>query len=763
MRPATSATPRLLFLALVIVLLFLPTPAFCQAGVDEPVYISWMVHVDPSPWDVEATWNKGRNILDLMGQVIESHGGNMVVACSWNFINGCLMFGNGPGFPGSLGDLASRGHEIAYHDHGGVTLTQATVFLNALTTGFSPISYPQHIEGGGSEATLSGLGYRTRGTCPKDRSTQLVDIGQIPFRRDEEDCYSQDPSGFMIGLSPGAADGSGRASSITKETTRSLQYAIEAHTPGKLSFVNLLVSHPDDWLGASPFDILTDMQTIDDWLTEDIDPLLASGVVVWTDSVGKADLFEQWEADGGTNEDLFPEPAVVHPDWSFLDPTNSPLTTDRIDEVLVDSSRRVWIGGGEDGVGGLFQLDGESWTVFDPSNSPLRSYRVVTLADGGDGSVWIGTFDDGTPGPPGTALHHFDGTTWTIFDSTNSPVVDPFLFDVAVDSAGIVWTGGRNGLYRYDGASWSSYSQPLPGFPTSTGIFCITPVDTESLWLGLRNGGVAHLSHGGDAGPGNDVWTVHTSTSTSEGIPANTVYAVAVHPDGSVYAGTRRGLAIFDGGSWESRNRSDSELGYDQIVDIDIDGYGDVWLATFGGGVSRYRPSLDRFHVEDVPDGTTHGRYLNTVAVGSNEEVFFGSMRTGGISRYTPQELTRFADPVIGATFGLTVNIPEEANLPYRLLASITTDTGTALPSPDSRIFPLDQDDIFRASLRGDISQFGQFSGVLSSTGGALATVQVPDRVGLSGRSFYLAGVTLDEADLSGVSEIFGPVQITLE
>lgn len=736
-----------------------------QATASDPVFLSWVYHVDPSPYYLQTTWDNGRFVLHRTGVVLEAHGARMVVAVSWNFLQGCLSFGNGPAFPGSIGDLAARGHEISYHDHGGVTLQVATQTIQNLTAPYTTASYPTNLEGGGDLATLGALGYLTTGSlCGKDIPTQLSGIFQNPVRRSATSCYGEDPTGPIIGLASGSADGSGRASDNVGEITAAIQYHISNHQPGKLSFITTGQAHPDNWVNATYPQILADMQVIDAWLTSDIDPLIASGVLQWKTAIEKAQLFNAWEAAGGTNADLFPAPNVTDPSWSYLDDTNAPFGTDQIDEVFVDSQDRLWVGGGnDDGLGGLFMLDGTTWTTITPTNSPLRSHRVVSIAEGPPGTLWVVTAKDATSGPQGTAIHRFDGTSWSVFDSSNSfGTAEVFLFDLSVDDAGVVWVGGKRFLHRYDGTTWSKYGATSPGMTAHTGINAVVPKNSNVIWLALRNGGVVRFNHGGDGLAANDTSVIHTRTSTGGSLPADTNYAIALHPNGSVFVGSRRGLSILDGGVWSLHQRASSELGYDQITDISIDVIGDAWMATYGGGLSRFRPSLNRFEHHDIPDGSVHARLLTSVATASNGTVYASSFVTGGISVYEPETLALFAHPDPGESLGLTILEPLHASASYIVAAAFSANTGLALPFPDPRVFPLDNDLLLALSLMGSVTEFGAFQGTLDSAGTARPFIAIPNIPNLTGFSFFVSGVTLDSSAPSGIATVYPAIEITL-
>ncbi|MEO2093795.1 MAG: hypothetical protein ABGY71_07000 [bacterium] len=597
-----------------------------------PVRMMWMVHIDPSNWTLRQKFDHGCFVMDRMATLVESHGGRMTVACSRPFMDGCVNYDTTPSQAGALGDLAARGHEIGYHPHEG-DLTSDSNLIHTLTSPYTTAGWPTHIEGNGSYSQLVSLGYKTGTGCGKDRATQLFGIPMHPYRPVEGDCYAEDPAGPLISIGRGAVDGAGQASDNLDEMLAALSYAIGRRRPDKLSTVNLTTTHPDSWFTSSTLEVIQDFQALDAWMTQELDPLLSAGLVAWTIPSELAGLYERWELGGGDNSDMFPPPQVTDPNWSWLDSSNAPLASDLVDEVLFDSQNRLWIGSGDE-VGGLALFDAGTWTSITSSNSPLRADRITSLAEAPNGDIWIAAFASGTGTT--TALHRYTGTGWSIFDSSNSPIPDPFLFEVAVDPAGVVWVGGKTGLFRYDGTGWSNYTSTNSQIPArQQAVWSIEAYSSTALYLGMRTGGVMHFEHQGDTLSGNDTWTLHDHTTAGAELPADTIHVIARHPRGKLFAGTLRGLAVLDGSTWTGYTSADSGLGYDQIVDIAFDSQGRAWLATFGGGLSRFDPQTETFENFDIPDGTVHGRFNNSVTLSPADAVFAASLRAGGISIYT--------------------------------------------------------------------------------------------------------------------------------
>lgn len=67
------------------------------------------------------------------------------------------------------------------------------------------------------------------------------------------------------------------------------------------------------------------------------------------------------------------------------------------------------------------------------------------------------------------------------------------------------------------------------------------------------------------------------SYSAADGLPSNTVYAIAQDADGVLWVGTRNGLASFDG----TRFRSHKEYGRVNALAVDTEGR--LWVGTTEG------------------------------------------------------------------------------------------------------------------------------------------------------------------------------------
>jgi ligand-binding sensor domain-containing protein len=143
-----------------------------------------------------------------------------------------------------------------------------------------------------------------------------------------------------------------------------------------------------------------------------------------------------------------------------------------------------WIGTGN---GGLAKFDGTNWTVYNTSNSGLPDNSVWSIVLDGAGNKWIGT--------NGGGLAKFDGTNWIVYDTSNSGLPHNQVMSLAIDGAGNKWIGTKwDGLAKFDGTSWTVYYTSNSGLP-SYSVWSIVIDGAGNKWIGTE-GGVAVYTGG---------------------------------------------------------------------------------------------------------------------------------------------------------------------------------------------------------------------------------------------------------------------------
>ncbi len=216
--------------------------------------------------------------------------------------------------------------------------------------------------------------------------------------------------------------------------------------------------------------------------------------------------------------------------------------------------------------GGLVRFDGTTFTVFDSSNSPLAFDKVPNISVAPNGHVWVNNSDFNLGGD---AIYDFDGvSSWTRHAVPDElPWAAPWtdLSNVFVTSDGRVWVANNtlNGVSVWDGVEWSLKGDGVTRFAG------MAEDQFGKLWLMANGVGGAAAFYRYDE-PGFTTYPLASPT------------VLASDPDtGTIYAGNWFGTVMRteDGG----QTMQTYLTGLSQVFEIAPDPAGtDVWVGTIG-------------------------------------------------------------------------------------------------------------------------------------------------------------------------------------
>jgi hypothetical protein len=187
--------------------------------------------------------------------------------------------------------------------------------------------------------------------------------------------------------------------------------------------------------------------------------------------------------------------------------------------LVIDNAGNKWVGFQNIGLG---KFDGTTWTMYDVSNSLLPSNKVQALAVDASNNIWIGT-DNG--------LAKFDGTNWTVFTAGNSGIAGNNIRSLATLNG--TWIGTTNGFSKYNGSVFTNYSVSNSGLAGDT-VQCFSFEPNGSVWIGTSNG-LSKFS--------NNTWS--TFSSYNSGLISNDILSLYYQPGGNTWIGTVSGLCKY--------------------------------------------------------------------------------------------------------------------------------------------------------------------------------------------------------------------------
>lgn len=173
---------------------------------------------------------------------------------------------------------------------------------------------------------------------------------------------------------------------------------------------------------------------------------------------------------------------------------------------------------------------------------------------------------------PATPLARLARQVWTVENGLPQNTV-PYLLQ---SRNGYLWVGTEIGLARFDGTTFQSFDHATASAFPDAEIRCLLDATdsgqgkgylSESLWAGTADGVVRWQ----DGSP-----TLFTSR---DGLPGNSIQAMAQTSDGTVWASTEQGLAFWDGKRFAPLPPGPGTRP-GSITSLAADSSGNLWLGT---------------------------------------------------------------------------------------------------------------------------------------------------------------------------------------
>ncbi len=309
----------------------------------------------------------------------------------------------------------------------------------------------------------------------------------------------------------------------------------------------------------------------------------------------------------------------------------------KIDCLIAESNNSVWIGTG----GGVVRWDGDRITRAGVPSS-LERVQALAMARSGDGNIWVGTAGQGL---------------FLIDRAGLSTLVEPpggAITAVFEDREGDVWIAGDNRIERLRRGIFATYLK-ADGLPSDTNGPVYADAE-DRVWFGPESGGLWSIERGkiarfagagldrdivySIAGRGSDLWVarqrgglthvrlnggplVDKTYTHADGLAQDTVFAVNVNRDGTVWAGTLNGgVSRLRDGRFTTYTTRDG-LASDTVYSILEGSGGTMWFAT-PRGLSAL--SQDRWRTYTVADGLP-SENVNTLFEDAAGTLWIGTLR----------------------------------------------------------------------------------------------------------------------------------------
>ncbi len=312
-----------------------------------------------------------------------------------------------------------------------------------------------------------------------------------------------------------------------------------------------------------------------------------------------------------------------------------------ITSIHVVDKGKVWAG--TDGAG-LVVMDPVSLQAIRYRNDPsdpdsLSADHIKALLEDREGAMWIGTLN---------GLNKIDKAG--VIEQYHHDPTDPRglavegIESLLQDEGSVMWVGGFvNGVSRFDPAQ-ASFGRYRTSTQTTNSFY----EDTDgSVWIGTFHTGLMRFDWDKRR---ITTYTTLGAAGTADSLSLETGWIPAVHRDrrGTMWLSIEgQGVVAFDTTTlaykqYKPDPDDPSSFPVDTVWDILEDADGNVWFASWGGGLVRYDAKTDAltaFTTENVP-GLSSNHIYSVVQDPVEAHVLWLAAAKGGLVRFDTKAAT---------------------------------------------------------------------------------------------------------------------------
>jgi ligand-binding sensor domain-containing protein len=209
--------------------------------------------------------------------------------------------------------------------------------------------------------------------------------------------------------------------------------------------------------------------------------------------------------------------------WEHYNPLELGASNLNVNAIFTDRQGRTWFGMDNSE---LLLYDQGQWTLLDTCAAVFPAHWIRTITDSPGGDIWLAM--DPLPGSsqPFAGVARYSNGAWSFWTSMEVPNLLGFIWALESNEDGVLWASvSGKGLLRFDGTAWTLFDTSNSGLP-SNDVFDITTAADGTLWLATNAGLVSY---------DGQQWTV-TNTANSD-LPSDRLRKLAFDHTGGLYAG----------------------------------------------------------------------------------------------------------------------------------------------------------------------------------------------------------------------------------
>ena len=280
-----------------------------------------------------------------------------------------------------------------------------------------------------------------------------------------------------------------------------------------------------------------------------------------------------------------------------------------------DKKGNYWFGTNGDGI---IRYDRQTFEKIKIAGiSP--HFRVLEIVEDKAGNLWFGTSE---------GLVKYDGKEFTTF-SKKEGLQNEEIWGLTIDKNGLIWVGATGGVSHFNGEKFIPFALPVSKVENAKPmlsdklVFKIIEDKNGNMWFATDGNGIFIYKNGG---------FIHLTAKN--GLTDNNVADILEDKQGNIWIGTfYGGVSKFDGKTYTNFTKDGIIEGV-ETYNLYEDSQGNIWFTAEGYGVYRYDGSnFKQFTTED----NLTSNVTQSIFEDNKGQVWFGSWQ--GLSVYDGQKI----------------------------------------------------------------------------------------------------------------------------
>ncbi len=261
----------------------------------------------------------------------------------------------------------------------------------------------------------------------------------------------------------------------------------------------------------------------------------------------------------------------------------------------------------------------------------LAGHIVKSIAVDESNNIWAGT---------NSGLSKFDGVSWTSYTEADGIALTG-IQALSFDPDGNLWIGTwENGLFKFDGQTWINYSEDDGLF--SNRVYSIYADNSSNIWIGTKNNHLTIFD-----GSSFNSFAVNPQTDPDGNIVGH-IHAIYADHDENMWVGScYTGLSMYDGDSWTNYINNLNSF----INAIYCTSEGHIWVGQSPLGAFSYANG----NWENYPESETMIQFVYAVSEDANGNVWIGGRDGVSVLQENTWEYISAEDGLINTTINTLV------------------------------------------------------------------------------------------------------------